>query len=308
MSLDLRPLSLAELFDRAFMLYRRHFRLFVGITAVPGVFALVLTLFQQAFSSVTVGPPGAEPDAAAAVENVITILSLFAGMIIAFLIYCVVYMIALGAATFAVSEMYMGRPVTIAAVYRGMRARILGLVVLMIVTLLRLGGVGFAGVFVIAFLAALGAAGAQVVAGLLILFISLALLALVVVMALRYSLSIPALVIEGLGPVASIRRSIELTQGRLGRVFLMVVCATLVTYATLVLFQGPFLAAAMMAGLDTSRGFWLNLLGGLFGTVGTTLTTPLMIIGLALIYYDARIREEALDVDLSLAALDQGVG
>jgi hypothetical protein len=308
MTLDLRPLSLGELFDRAFMLYRRHFRLFVGITAVPGVFALLLTVFQQAFTRATVPPPGAQADAAAAVENLLTVLSLFAGMMVAFVIYWVVYMIALGAATLAVSEMYVGRPVTIASVYGRIRAQIGGLLLLMIVTVLRLGGVGFAGIVAMAFITALGARGAEIVAGLLIFFILLGLVALLAVMALRYSLSIPALVIEGLGPVKSIRRSIELTQGRLGRVFLMVLCATMVTYAALVLFQGPFFAAAVLAGLETSRGFWLNLLGGVFGTIGTTLTTPFMIIGLALIYYDARIREEALDVDLSLAALDGSAG
>ena len=308
MTLDLRPLSLGELFDRAFMLYRRHFRLFVGITAVPGVFALLLTLFQQAFASFTVPPPGEPAEAAAAVENLITVLFLFAGMMVTLVIYGVVYMIALGTATFAVSEMHLGRPVTIASVYRQMRGRIGGLVLLMIVTFLRLGGVAFVGIITLALIAALGAGGAQLVAALLIFFIALGLIALLVVMGLRYSLSIPALVVEELGPVDSIRRSIELTRGRLGRVFLMVLCATLVTYAALVLFQGPFFAAALMAGLDTSRGFWLNLLGGVFGTVGTTLTTPFMIIGLALIYYDARIREEALDVDLSLAALDRSAG
>ena len=35
MNLDLRPLAVGELFDRAFVLYRRHFSLFVGITSAP---------------------------------------------------------------------------------------------------------------------------------------------------------------------------------------------------------------------------------------------------------------------------------
>lgn len=304
MTLDLRPLSLGELFDRAFMLYRRHFRLFVGITAVPGVFALLLTVFHQALTTATVPPRGAEADAAAAVESVITVLSLFAGMMLVFVVYWVVYMVALGATTFAVSEIYVGRSVTIASVYGRMRGRILGLVLLLLLLGLRLGGVAFVGLVAIGFFAALGAGGAPLIAGLLILLVGIVLIGLFTVMALRYSLSIPALVIEGRGPGESIHRSIDLTSGRLGRVFLMVLCATLVTYAALVLFQGPFLAAALIAGFDTSRGFWLNLIGGVSGTIGTTLTTPFMIIGLALIYYDARIREEAFDLDLSLAALD----
>jgi len=42
--IDLRPLSLGELLDRAFTLYRRHFWLLVGITAVPSAFGLVIAL------------------------------------------------------------------------------------------------------------------------------------------------------------------------------------------------------------------------------------------------------------------------
>ena len=66
-----------------------------------------------------------------------------------------------------------------------------------------------------------------------------------------------------------------------------------------------FVAAALMSGPETSAGLWLNVVGAIFGTVGTTLTTPFLIIGLALMYYDARVREEGLDLELSLAALDR---
>ncbi|MGC2183081.1 MAG: hypothetical protein WA637_07375, partial [Terriglobales bacterium] len=42
---DLRPLSLGELLDRSFFLYRKNFMLFVGIIALPH---LVLLAFQLA--------------------------------------------------------------------------------------------------------------------------------------------------------------------------------------------------------------------------------------------------------------------
>jgi hypothetical protein len=38
--LGLRPLSLGELLDRTFALYRQHFALFVGITALPQLLTL----------------------------------------------------------------------------------------------------------------------------------------------------------------------------------------------------------------------------------------------------------------------------
>ena len=39
-ALDLRPLSLGEILDRSFSLYRENFWLFVGIVAIPHLFTL----------------------------------------------------------------------------------------------------------------------------------------------------------------------------------------------------------------------------------------------------------------------------
>ena len=61
---------------------------------------------------------------------------------------------------------------------------------------------------------------------------------------------------------------------------------------------------AFYAGLETWTGFWLNTFGAVLGTVATTVTSPLLVIGLALIYYDARIREEGFDLEVMIAALD----
>jgi len=48
MTTQLRPLSLSELLDRTFQLYRQYFMLFVGIVALP---QLVLLAAQLAGSS-----------------------------------------------------------------------------------------------------------------------------------------------------------------------------------------------------------------------------------------------------------------
>ena len=307
MSLDLRPLAVGELFDRAFVLYRRHFPLFVGITSVPGLFALIMTLAQQAFTSVTMPTPDAagNPAASAFADNLMLVVSLFVAMMISLVVYWVVYMVALGATTFAVSEIYVGRTVTIPEVYGRMRGRIGALIILVLLIGFRIGGLGIAGMLVVGMGTAFGSLVSPILGGLFAILTGLALVAGCTFLTLRYSLSIPALVLEGLPPGDSIRRSIELTQGRLGRVFLMVVCATMVAYAALILFQGPFVAAAVFAGLETAQGFWLNVIGAVAGTIGTTLTTPFLIIGLAVIYYDARIREEGFDLELSLAALER---
>ena len=303
MALDLRPLSIGELFDRAFVLYRRHFWLFVGITAIPGVFALIVALAQQAMQTVTVmdGAPGGELSV-----NTVLALWIAAGVLVAVLAYGVVYTIALGATTFAVSEIYMGRPASIADVYGKVRPHIGRLLVLMMAMVLRIGGVLFLGFLVAGFVAFTGALIHAVVAGILTVLCFLAIFVGVMIMSLRYSLSVPSMIVEQVGANHSLSRSIQLTRGRLGRVFLLMLCAVMVTYATALLFQGPFLFAALAVGMETRTGILLNVVAAFTGTIGTTLTAPFLIIGLVLLYYDARVREEGFDLELALASLGSG--
>ena len=303
MALDLRPLTLGELFDRAFALYRRHFWLFVGITAIPGVFALIVALAQQAMQNVaaTNGASGADPAGPPMIALWIAL-----GVMVAVVAYGVVYTIALGATTFAVSEIYLGRSVTIGEVYGRVRPRIGWLLMLMLAMALRLGGVFFLIMLAALFGGVVAAVIHPVVGGVVMIVGMLAMFALLVVMALRYSLSVPSMIVEKTGANRSLSRSTELTRGRLGRVFLLVLCATMVTYATALLFQGPFLGAAFAVGAETRTGMWLNIVAAFTGTIGTTLTAPFMIIGLVLLYYDARIREEGFDLQLALAALESG--
>src|SRR5688572_16119492 len=120
--MDLRPLSIGELFDRAFVLYRRHFWLFVGITAVPGVFALALTLLQTGIQNPAM--QGIDPDSPEFASAVVAMVGLIGGLFLVAVLYFVVYMVALGATTFAVSEVYLGRTATIAQVYGRMKGRV----------------------------------------------------------------------------------------------------------------------------------------------------------------------------------------
>ena len=44
---DLRPLSLGELLDRVFTLYRNHFALFVGVMAIPAAVQIPTNLYSR---------------------------------------------------------------------------------------------------------------------------------------------------------------------------------------------------------------------------------------------------------------------
>ena len=62
---ELRPLSLGELLDRTFRLYRNHFLLFVSIMAIPAAFSIpanvLLLTFQGSVMNAAATAPGKPP-------------------------------------------------------------------------------------------------------------------------------------------------------------------------------------------------------------------------------------------------------
>ena len=306
MALDLRPLTLPELLDRAFGLYRRHLWLFIGIMAVPSVFAVAINLLIETMKYATGAAAPVAGDAPDSARAAAMMVLFGAGLLVITAAYLIVYTVALGATTLAVSELYLGRSASVGEVYGRMRASGWRLMRLLLLSMLRAGGVFLGGTLLTGVIAGVMAVvSGQPLFSVVLTFAGLAAtFVLVGFMAIRWGVAVPALVLEELGARASILRSIELTRGRRWRVLLLVVCATVITYAVMALFQGPFLLGAAMVGGETSTGFALTLAGTVLGAVATTLTAPIMIIGLALLYYDARIRDEGLDLQLMMSAID----
>ena len=102
---ELRPLSLGELLDRTFTLYRNHFWLFVGLMAVPYSVVLGINLLIQGLSAA--GPEAGM--AAIAGAGVLIFVLLLATLI--------VFGLTQAATVFALSEVYLGRPTTIRETY-----------------------------------------------------------------------------------------------------------------------------------------------------------------------------------------------
>ena len=300
MALDLRPLTLPELLDRSFSTYRHHIWLFVGIMAVPAVIGLVYGILMQLFQFSV-----ARVQAPVRPEQVLwTVVPFVVATFGFFVVYTVVYAFALGATTVAVARVYTAQPVTIGDTYRAVRSQGLWLLLLMIWAGIRAMLAG-AAVFAVAGLIALVIGLVSRILGALILFPGmLAAFVAVVYVALRYGVAVPAAVLENLGPNQALKRSIALTEEYRVRIFLILLCSVVITYATMALLQMPFMVGAVLAGPQTTAGLVLNVAGVVFGTAGSTFTGPIMMIGLALAYYDLRIRKEAFDLQMMLAAID----
>jgi hypothetical protein len=302
---ELRPLSLGELLDRTFTLYRNHFWVFVGIMAIPASFSIPMNLFVygKQGSPFAIGTPRAQA----------AIFSLpYLGLVILFFL---VYSIAMGAVTHAIAEAYLGRMPTVRDSYARVRKRFWGLVGLILNIAVRVFGILIVVVFLIALAggaaggAVAAASGNQVVGTIIIVGIVLiAFMAgggLAVYLALRYTVAIPAFLFENLGVLAAIRRSVQLTKGRRGHIFLAALLASIIGYVGVFVFQGPFLLAAVLTARNGSWPTWLNFIASVSGAIGASITGAFLMIVLVLCYYDTRIRKEAFDLQFMMASLDR---
>jgi hypothetical protein len=270
---DLRPLSLGEILDRTFTLYRSYFLLFVGISAIPRVLLLILNL-AQVFVLIPMGipmggvgqrPPGS-PDAVFKMLGVMMVIGT-----LGFVVGLLVILLTQGATILAVSEIYLGRTITIAESFRKVRGE-LG-------TLL--------GVLILNFLAIIAGFIFLVIPGIYIMC--------------RLMVCVPAALSENLGPVESMERSFALTKDNAGRAFVILLLYFALSMGAAMLFAAPFQIGVLFSknspGMMT---FWLAMTQ-VGGFVANVLVAPVATIASAVFYYDLRVSKEAFDLQLLMS-------
>ena len=265
--LDLRPLSLGEMLDRTFSLYRGHFGLFLGISAIPQILILGVNLLKVFLTGAGPGVAGATP--AAAQLGVAGAMVAFVLMIVGAIAYVVSYLYAQGGTVFAVSDLYLGRPTTIGGSLRRMRGHAANLF----------------GVSLLSGLAAGAAAILLIIPGIYV--------------ACRLITCIPAAVLEDLGASASLSRSFELTKGSAGRSFVIYLLYFVILLAAMALFMYPFAFAAWFYSVRDPglAPLWLALTQ-IGNAIAAVLVTPILTIATAVFYYDLRVRKEGFDLQL----------
>jgi len=269
-TLDLRPLSLGELLDRTFFLYRRHFLLFVGIAAIPYSFFFVVNLatallpaLSRSAASGHVQPAGMA--AAAIGGGLFAFLAIVAGGI--------AFLFSVGATVFAVSEIYTGRQTSIReslARVRGKTGTIFGVLFL-------------SGLIMIAGFIAL------VIPGIYLMY--------------RICVATPAALLEDIGPSDSIRRSFDLTRDFAGRAFMIYMLYFAMVWGIVAVFQFPFLLLIAMNAKQMQLVLLFTVLMQVGNFIGSALVAPVSTIGFALFYYDLRVRKEAFDLQMMMRAI-----
>ena len=315
MDMALRPMSISQVLDRTFYLYRKHFILFAGIAIITPALRLVSLLVQlQVFGRL------AMPQTPEAI-NPQFMQALAIRFIVAFVLGSIIYLVGSGlaasATAYAVSMVHLGKPTTIVEAYRKVSpilGRVVGLICL--VAIFTFGPL-FGGYLLFIMLAVGGAllGGASGGAGVALVMLGVLLGSAAFLGALvwiffalcRYSLAVPACTIENLPVIYAIRRSKFLTDGAKWGILGIILLTALMSISLGGVLQIPVFMAggsALLSGkgaLSTATVIWSYIAD----FISAAVAGPIATVALALVYYDQRVRKEAFDLQLMMEAIGQ---
>lgn len=305
METTLRPLTLGEILDRTAELYRRNFLLFAGISSVYAGILLVLSLVQI----------GVQQALLAAHMGGKVIVVTVAGVVVLLPVIFVAGGLAVAANTRAVGWVHLGEPASIRAAYGVILPRTWRYVWLMILTYFR---AWFPFALVYAAYAALiftyirpkgllsphTSSTPQVdsqtlmvfgLASLAFVIFALAFFIYAIFMSLRYSLAVPACTVEDLKARLAIRRSIQLTRGARGRIFMLGLLAIIIQLGLFGVTQGFFVVIGIRH--HGVIPVWMTVIQQFLKFLTDTFVQPIYATGFTLFYYDQRVRKEGYDIE-----------
>jgi uncharacterized membrane protein YgcG len=121
-------------------------------------------------------------------------------------------------------------------------------------------------------------------------------------LAVAFAVSVPALLLERVGPFAALGRSFRLVRGRWWATFGALLVGYVLVGIIAALVQGLIMVVpSVVADGNTLVGAVSSVIGG---TVAAVLTTPYSAAVIALVYFDLRVRKEGLDLQLIAEGAD----
>lgn len=134
-----------------------------------------------------------------------------------------------------------------------------------------------------------------------------------ILLVIRLSLTLPALVLERISPVAAIRRSWQLSHGSFWRLFGILVLTGIIVAVAADVLAIPFTilgaviggGSAGLLGAATTTSAAALIIGAIGSILAATVTRPISAGVTVLLYVDLRMRREGLDLTLRDAAQNQ---
>jgi hypothetical protein len=263
----LRPLGFADLLDRSFRIYRSHFLLLFGLALLVSIPALVPELLGGSFTQI--GAILASPTTPPADLHTPFWPTLARIVLLVVMVPFTVGVIAAASLPSAMGD----QPPTLLSIITTILRRYFSLL----------------GLVALTFLIAL----------------SMVCMPLGVWLLVRICLAVPVMLAERVGPVQAIRRSWQLTHVAWWRCFgVILVLAIIADMLGGVL---GFAAGVSVQFLPLLPSAVTGLILVLVVTLVSVVTVPLLWVGLTVLYVDARVRKDSLDMDLlAQAALAPG--
>jgi hypothetical protein len=259
--LRLRPLEIGDLLDETFRLYRRHFFLFAGISVLLAI--PTAALYGLALGILT----GAAAETATADTS--TAFAFLAGIGAALLINLIVLPFTSSAVTYAACESAVGRPVTAVGVFSGVARRYFPLLAYWLLF--------------------------NTVTASIAVVLCVAPFILWIWLYVMWVAATPAMFVENIGLGAAVSRSRYLVQGRWWRTFLILFLMGVVTYFARIGLEAFLNLLSSLLEIVINRFLVAAIAQGAAILVGA-LVTPVSQIVIVLIYFDLRVRREALDL------------
>ncbi len=254
----LRPLGVGELLDAAFKLYRSRFGALTLCVLAAVVPLSILTTLVQASTSET----AFDVDSAATADDGGTAA---AGQLVVLVLTVVMFGLASAACLRIVSGAYLGRDVTWqeSLAFAGRR---IGAILRVLLVL--------SGLLIIAFLA-------HILPGIWLSVISV--------------ITLPVLLVEGVGGFGAVRRSVSLVRGRWWPTFGTVIVAYVIT-TVLTLVVAAVVGATILA--DSGNEVLVAIVLTLANVLSYAVTLPILAAVATLVYFDLRVRKEGFDLHL----------
>lgn len=262
--LPMRPMSVSDILDGAFKLFKANARtvlIIVAVITLPVHFLTGYALRGSLRPFSDIDPNAASTDAGTVVMSILaTLLSLLVTPFIA------------GAIARVVAASYLGRVMGPGEALKVAARRFLPLLgAFILVHLLEFSGVIACGIGLIVTMPA---------------FMAL------------FVLTAPAIVVEDLGPIEAMRRSWRLVRPRFWPVLGTALLAGFIAWVIANVLQT---LPGVLAITVSASWIWIVVVA--FGVVASLITEPIVAIVATLLYFDARIRHEGFDLELMASDL-----
>jgi hypothetical protein len=200
------------------------------------------------------------------------------GAMVGGLVGLIVYLFLAGAAQaatiFAVSDLYLGREASVRESYARVGAKALRVIIILVLVILAV----FVGCLLF------------IIPGL--------------ILACRMSVAVPVSMLEDSKSISSIERSMELTKGHAGQIFLIYLLLWVIGVVLGIVLELPFsLMGVHSARAHETLPFGMIVLQNLGSFIAQVLAAPIGTIAFSLMYYNLRVRKEAFDVQHLMASL-----